>query len=94
MDNNNIGIVDVSYIDSQAELLIELINKSKTENEKIEYAKNTLNALSTRYFLKGISANTKYNTKPTYIDKEFPLIRVYKGTPGVDDGTIKFVGQE
>jgi hypothetical protein len=94
MDNNNIGVIDVSYIDSQSELLVSLINKSKTEKEKIEYAKDTLTAIATKYFLKGIVANSKHNNELTYIDKRYPPLDVCKGTPGTDDRTTKPMGQE
>jgi hypothetical protein len=75
MDDNNIGIIDVSYIDSQSELLVDLINKSKTEKEKIEYAKDTLNAVATKYLINGVIANSRNDNKLTYIDQEYNPIR-------------------
>jgi len=94
MANNNIGVADLSYIDSQAELLIELINKSKTENEKIEYAKDTLTAVAREYFRKGANANSKCDNKFAFIGEEYPPLGVYTGTPGTNDGIIKPMGKE
>ena len=94
MDDNNIGIIDVSYIDSQSELLVDLINKSKTEKEKIEYAKDTLTAVATQYFLKGIVANQKHNNELTFIGEDYPPLGVYTGTTGTNDGITKPMGQE
>lgn len=94
MDNNNVGVIDVSYIDSQAELLVELINKSKTEKEKIEYAKDKFTSVAREYFRKGVNANSKHNNELIFIGEEYPPLGVCEGTTGTDDGTIKLVGQE
>ena len=94
MDDNNLGTIDISYIDSQAELLVDLINKSKTEKEKIEYAKDTLTAIATRFFKQGNSTNPKHNNKFVFIDKDYPPLGVYTGTTGTNDGITKPMGQE
>jgi len=93
MDDNNIGIVDVSYIDGQSELLLDLINKSKNEEEKLSYVKDTLTAIAQEYFRKGIVANSKHNNELTFVGEEYPPLGVCEGTPGTNDRTIKPMGQ-
>lgn len=77
----------------QAELLNELIKKSKGDNERIEHIQNFFTAIETRAFINGVKANAKHRGELTFIDKEFSVIGVDKRPPGDTSRITEFTGE-